>query len=36
LFNEKVFTKNAVQLSETVKRYLGLSGLVPERGLMDM
>jgi hypothetical protein len=36
LFNEKVFTKNGVQPSETVKLYLGLSGLVPERGLMDM
>jgi len=36
LFNEKVFTKNGVQPSETVKLYLGLSGLVPERSLMDM
>jgi len=36
LFNEKVFTKNGVQPSETVKLYLGLNGLVPERGLMDM
>jgi len=36
LFNEKVFTKNGVQPSETVKLYLGLNGLVQERGLMDM
>jgi len=36
LFNEKVFTKNGAQPSETVKIYLGLSGLVPERSLMDM
>ena len=36
LFNEKVFTKTGVQPSETVKLYLGLKDLVPERGLMDM
>ena len=36
LFNEKVFTKTGVQPSETVKLYLGLKDLVPERGLLDM
>ena len=36
VFNEKVFTKTGVQLSEMVKLHLGLKDLVPERGLMDM
>ena len=36
LFNERVVTKTGVQPSETVKLYLGLKDLVPERGLMDM
>ena len=36
LFNERVVTKTGVQPSETVKLYLGLKDLVPERSLMDM
>ena len=36
VFNEKVFAKTGVQLSEMVKLYLGLKDLVQERGLMEM
>ena len=36
LYNERVFTKNGVQPDETVKRYLGLKDLVPQKSIMDM
>ena len=35
-FQLKLFTKSGLEPSETVKIYLDLMDLLPERGLMDM